>query len=82
MYLKSTTCHGIVFISVQCDPSLVGYVESDYVGHMDNRTSMIWCVFNLVGGPIWWKSSAQSIMAMSIIEVEYMEVAEVVKETL
>jgi len=34
--------------SAQGDPSVVGYVDSDYVGGMDDRRSTTWYVFTLV----------------------------------
>ena len=39
-------------------------------------------MFTLAGGPICWESTVQSIVALSITEVEYMPVAEVAKEAL
>ncbi|MCI64653.1 hypothetical protein A2U01_0085911, partial [Trifolium medium] len=61
------------------NPSVVGYVDSDYADDMDDGRSTAGYVFTLAGGPICWISSVQSIMAMSIIEAEYMAVAEAVK---
>ena len=81
-YLKGTTGHGIMFSSEKGDPSVVGYVDSDYAGDMDDRRSTTGYVFTLAGGPICWKSSVQSIVAMSTTEAEYMAVAEAAKEAL
>ena len=39
-------------------------------------------VFTLLGGPIFWRSTVQSLVAMSTIEAEYMAVVEVAKEAL
>ena len=49
---------------------------------MDNKRSTTGYVFTLSKGPICWKSTLQSIVAMSTTEAEYMAVAEVVKEAL
>jgi hypothetical protein len=81
-YLKGTTGHGIMFSSEKGDPSVVGYVDSDYAGDMDDMRSTTGYVFTLAGGPICWKSSVQSIVAMSTTEAEYMAVAEAAKEAL
>ncbi|CAJ2663689.1 unnamed protein product [Trifolium pratense] len=81
-YLKGTTGHGIMFSSEKGNPSVVGYVDSDYAGDMDDRRSTTGYVFTLAGGPICWKSSVQSIVAMSTTEAEYMAVAEAAKEAL
>ena len=39
-------------------------------------------VFALTGGPICWKSTVQTIVAMSTTEAEYMAEAEASKEAL
>src|ERR1044072_1696408 len=61
---------------------ILGYVDSDYAGDLDDRRSTTGYVFTLAGGPICWKSSVQSIVAMSTTEAEYMAVAEATKEAL
>ncbi|KAL0307705.1 UNVERIFIED_CONTAM: Retrovirus-related Pol polyprotein from transposon TNT 1-94 [Sesamum calycinum] len=38
-YLKDTVGHGVVFSSQQNDPLVVGYVDSDYAGDLDDRMS-------------------------------------------
>uniref|UniRef100_A0A2N9IQA1 Reverse transcriptase Ty1/copia-type domain-containing protein n=1 Tax=Fagus sylvatica TaxID=28930 RepID=A0A2N9IQA1_FAGSY len=62
--------------------SVVGYVDADYAGEVDDRRSTTGYVFTLSGGPICWKSILQSIVAMSTTEAEYMAVAEAAKEAL
>jgi hypothetical protein len=81
-YLKGTTDYGITFVRQKSNLSVVGYVDADYVGDLDDRTSTIGYVFTLTGGPICWKSMIQSMVAMSTIEAEYMVAAEVAKEAL
>ena len=49
---------------------------------MDNKRSTTGYVFTLSKGPICWKSTLQSIVAMSTTKAEYMAVAEVAKEAL
>lgn len=51
--LKGTTYHGIMFNKERGIPSVVGYVDSDYAGDMDDMRSITGYVFTLVGGPIW-----------------------------
>jgi hypothetical protein len=51
-YLKGTKSHDIMSINAYGDPSIVGYVDSDYVDGMDDRRSMTWYVFTLGGGHI------------------------------
>ena len=49
---------------------------------MDDRRSTTRYVFTLLGGPIFWRSTVQSLMAMSTTKAEYMAVAEATKEAL
>ena len=81
-YLRGTTGHCIMLGSQQGDLSVMGYVDSDYAGDMDDRRSTTGYVFTLAGGPICWKSIVQSIVALSTTEAEYMAVAEAAKEAL
>ncbi|KAE8676394.1 hypothetical protein F3Y22_tig00111614pilonHSYRG00061 [Hibiscus syriacus] len=59
-----------------------GYVDSDYEVDLDNRRSITRYVFTLGGGPICWKSTVQSVVALSTTEVEYLAAAEATKEIL
>ncbi|KAE8673710.1 hypothetical protein F3Y22_tig00111774pilonHSYRG00047 [Hibiscus syriacus] len=59
-----------------------GYMDSDYAGDLVNRRSTIGYVFTLSGGPICWKSSVQSVVALSTTEAEYMAATEAAKEAL
>uniref|UniRef100_A0A2N9J916 CCHC-type domain-containing protein n=1 Tax=Fagus sylvatica TaxID=28930 RepID=A0A2N9J916_FAGSY len=81
-YLKGTAEHGILFSRQPGTNSVVGYVDADYAGEVDDRRSTTGYVFTLSGGPICWKSTLQSIVAMSTTEAEYMAVAEAAKEAL
>ncbi|KAE8658140.1 Retrovirus-related Pol polyprotein from transposon TNT 1-94 [Hibiscus syriacus] len=81
-YLKGTVGHGIVFGSQRDNPLVVGYVDSDYAGDLDNRRSTTGYVFTLGGGPICCKSIVQSVVALSTTEAEYMAAAEAAKEAL
>uniref|UniRef100_A0A2N9ELY1 CCHC-type domain-containing protein n=1 Tax=Fagus sylvatica TaxID=28930 RepID=A0A2N9ELY1_FAGSY len=81
-YLKGTAEHGILFSRQPGTNSVVGYVDADYAGEVDDRRSTTGYVFTLSGGPICWKSILQSIVAMSTTEAEYMAVAEAAKEAL
>jgi len=56
-YLGGTVRHGIVFGNQHGDPLVVGYVDSDYAGDLDNRRSITGYVFTLNGGPVCWWST-------------------------
>ena len=62
--------------------SIAGYVDTDYAGEMDDKRSTIGYVFAQSRRPICWKSTLQSIVAMSTTKTEYMFVAEAIKEAL
>ena len=62
--------------------SEVGYVDLDYASNIDDRRFTTGYVFTLLRGPICWRSTLQSLIAMSTTEAEYMAVAEAAKEAL
>ena len=57
--------------------SVIGFVDSDYGGDLDNSRSTTRYVFTLAGAPICWRS-VQPIVAMSTTEDEYMALGEAV----
>ena len=60
----------------------MGYVDADYARDLDDRRSTIGYVFTLGKGPICWKSTVQSLVALSTTELEYMAVVEATKEAI
>ncbi|KAE8658345.1 hypothetical protein F3Y22_tig00116971pilonHSYRG00233 [Hibiscus syriacus] len=81
-YLKGTVGHGIGFGSQRDNHLVVGYVDLDYAGDLDNRRSTTGYVFTLGGGPICWKYTIQSVVALSKTEPEYMVATEASKYAL
>ena len=71
-----------MFSRQQSFPLTVGYVDADTARDLDDRRSTTSYVFTFSEGPICWKSMVQSLVALSTIELEYMEVAEPTKEAL
>src|ERR1044072_5048376 len=69
-----------MFSRNQSLPLVVGYVVSVYAGDLDDGKSTTSYVYRLAGGPICWKSSVQSIVAMSTTYADYLAVAEATKE--
>ena len=59
-----------------------GFVDSDYVGSLDTRTSLTGYVFTICGGAVSWKANLQLVVALSITEAEYIAVKEVIKEAI
>ena len=61
---------------------VVGFVDFDYAGDLDKRWSTTGYVFTFAGGPISWKSTLQSTVALSTTEAEYMAITEAIKEAI
>ena len=57
-----------------------GYTNSNFMSDADDRRSISGFVFLCNGVSISWKSSKQSIIANSTMEVEYIVVSEATKE--
>ena len=58
------------------------YCDSDFCGDLDKRRSLLGYCFTLFGNIVSWKSSLQSIVALSTIEAEFMALTEATKEAL
>ena len=80
--MKGTIEYGITFVRQKSDLLVVGYVDVDYAGDLDDRRLTTGYVFTFIGGPIYWRSMIQSTVVMSTTEVEYMAGAETAKEAL
>ena len=61
---------------------ITGYVDSDFVGSLDTRKSLMGSVFTAYGGVVSWKANLQSVVALSTIEVEYIAMKEAAKESM
>ena len=82
-YLKGTLKHGVMY--GYCDTNKVQvewFVDSDYAGSIDTRKSLTGYVFTMCNGAVSWKSTLQSVVALSTTEAEYMAITEAVKEAL
>ncbi|CAI8599964.1 unnamed protein product [Vicia faba] len=56
---------------------IIGYCDSYFVGCPDSRRSTSGYIFLLAGGAVSWKSSKQTLVAPSIMAVEFMACFEV-----
>ncbi|MCO5551645.1 hypothetical protein L7F22_005149 [Adiantum nelumboides] len=78
-YLKATKNMCICYGSQE--QSLVGYIDLDYAGDLDNRRSTLGYVFRMAVGAVSWRSRLQiSITQSTTTEVEYDAVSEACKE--
>lgn len=57
---------------------VTGYVDSDFAGNVDTRKSLSDLIFTIFGGAISWKSSLQSVVALSTIDAEFIAATEAV----
>jgi len=67
-YILGTIDVGIKFQKQEMfnlDNRVVGYVDSDYAGDLDKRRSTTGYLFTMAGGPVCWRSTLQSTVALS-----------------
>jgi len=69
-YAKGTTKLGILYKKGECS-DLVAYMDSDFNGDLNDRTSILGFVFLLSSGVISWSSKKQSVVTLSTTEIEY-----------
>ena len=73
-YLKGTKSLRICY-DRSLNASLIGYSDSDWGKNKDDRHSTSWQVFTLANSTISWASQCQKMVALSVGESEYMELA-------
>lgn len=81
-YLRGTIDLSIMFNRPSSDTSIVGHVNADYARDLDTRRSTISYVYTLCGGLICWKSTVQSLVALSTTKSEYMAMTKTVNKAL
>ena len=59
------------FITVQGEPLLVGFTDSDWAGDPDDQKLTAGCVFSLGYGPVTWACKKQQALALYSAEAEY-----------
>ena len=69
-YVNGTKGFGILY-TTENDFKLVGYIDSDWIGSLDDRKSNARYMFHMGSVIISWASKKQPIVAQSIVEVEY-----------
>ncbi|WVZ12067.1 hypothetical protein V8G54_016597 [Vigna mungo] len=82
-YIRGSLGTGLSFQNnFQGEGYIEGFVDSDFAGCMDTRKSRSGYVFTLFGTAVSWRSTLQSVVALSTTEAEYYALAEGVKEAL
>ena len=84
-YLKGSSTLGITYgntsyVSVTDRNKLIAYSDSDWAGCPDSRRSISGYVIMLNCGPVQWKAKAQSIIAVSSTEADYIAASTVCNE--
>lgn len=73
-YIQGTRDFGIQY-KVGGEQKLIGYVDSDYAGDMDDCKSTSGYVFLLGGAAVSWASKKQPIVTLSTTEAEFVSAA-------
>lgn len=82
-YLQKTVDVGFLFKQDDShSQDVIGYVDFDYAGNLDNRRLTISYIFTLTGGLVSQKSTLQSTIALSTTKAEYMTIIEAIKEAI
>jgi hypothetical protein len=77
-YLLATKNDGICLGGNELQ--LEGYVDASWADNSNDRRSTCGFIFMFSGGPIFWKSSRQSIMVTSTTEAEYVAMSLAARE--
>ncbi|GKU93614.1 hypothetical protein SLEP1_g7191 [Rubroshorea leprosula] len=73
-YLKGTLNYGLFYSSTD-NCAIIGYLDSDWVGDLDDRKSTSGYCFNFGATSFSWSSKKQSVVALSTCEAEYVAAA-------
>lgn len=82
-YMNGSSNLGLMFKKQkEMNQPIIGFVDSDFAGNIDTRKSLTGFIFTLYGTTISWKSSLQSVVALSTTEAEYIALTEGIKEAI
>ncbi|KAH9806487.1 hypothetical protein KPL71_002780 [Citrus sinensis] len=80
-YLKGSSTCGLLYGKTKSDKiEVMKFVDSDFAGDLDRRKSTSGYMFVLNSYLISWKSSLQTVVALSSTEAEFIATTEAVKE--
>lgn len=80
-YVVGTTNYGVLYTSY-LDFKLIGYIDSDFAGCVDDKKNTSGYVFNFELGAVAWVSKKQSIVTLSSDEEEYVAATTVACQTM
>ena len=78
-YIRTTQNKGILYKG-DLEPSIDGYIDSDWGGDYSTRKSTTGYIFLIGNSPISWSLKLQKSVALSSCEAEYMALKEASKE--
>ena len=88
-YLVGTIIVGICYrlsgmedgsrLTMEAQDRIASFIDTDNEGDLDTRRSMTRYVFMLNDGPISWRLSLQTMMALSTTESKYIDISEATK---
>src|SRR5205814_2293745 len=85
-YIKGTLDYGICYsASLPKSPSnahLLGFSDSSHAADPDDRKSHSGYIYFMFNGTIIWSSSKQSVVMLSSMEAEYIELTDAAKEAI
>ena len=80
-YIKGTLDYGIYY-APSSEPHPFGFCDSSHAADPDDRKSHAGLIFFFNLGGIIWESGKESVVAISSMESEYMELSEAAKEAI
>ena len=80
-YLKQRKDLNLTYVR-DSPEAIMGYSDSDWAGHIQDRRLTSGNVFLLGGGEITWSSRKQSSVALSTVEAEYMALSVATQEAI
>ena len=79
-YLAGTASLGVTFSYQPDGLTLYGFSDSDWAADYSSGKSVSGVVFMLAGGPVSWRSTKQTTVALSSSEAEYVAASEAARE--
>ena len=76
-YLKGTHNYGLLYS--RNDGTMIGYLDADWAGDMNDRKSTSGYLFMMSGAAVSWKS--RKMVALSTVEAEYIALASTTQKT-
>ncbi|XP_040957918.1 secreted RxLR effector protein 161-like [Gossypium hirsutum] len=80
-YIKGTLCFGVLFTKAE-HMKLLGYIDNDWAGPIDDMKSTSGYLFTLGSAIFCWSSKKKTAVAQSIAEAEYVTTAGAINQAI